>query len=130
MPAKVGYMQKITLSLETQETRSVPDQLQPNETEPQPTIEFVYGLSPGGLTPFEFALAEKTAGDEIQLQLDRNKLPEFFGHIAYPAVFAAGDSESIVLEARVLAISPASSREVVRTLADIANCGDSCCGHH
>ena len=125
MSAKVAYMQKITLSLETS---SAPD---PREAaEPLPTIEFVFGLGSGGLTPFEFALAEKTVGDQVQLQLVGNQLPEFFGHIRYPAACAVGESQSIVLIARVLAVEPASSREVVRTLADVANCGDSCCGHH
>ena len=128
MSAKVDYMQKITISLDTRETRS--EQAPQRVDEPHPTIEFVYGLGSSGLTPFEFALAEKTAGDEIQLHLRRDQLPAFFGHIPYPAVYAAEGSESIVLKASVLSISPASSREVVRTLADIANCGDSCCGHH
>jgi hypothetical protein len=118
-------MQKITAGLET---GNAPDP--ESATESSPTIEFVYGLGSSGLTPFEFALADKTVGDEIQLQLSQNQIPAFFGHIRLPAVLAAGESDSIVLKVRVVAISPASSREVLKTLAAIANCGDSCCGHH
>ena len=125
MSAKVEYMQKILLSLETDNVSS-PESV----TESIPTIEFVYGLSSTGLTPFEFALAEKTVGDEVRLQLSRNQIPEYFGHIRAPALQVAGESNSIVLTVRVLKISPANSREVVKTLADIANCGDSCCGRH
>lgn len=125
MKAKVEYMQKIRLSLET---GSTPDTESASAS--FPTIEFVYGLGSSGLTPFEFALAQKTVGDEVQLQLQPNQIPEFFGHIRIPAVHASGGSDSIALKARILDISPASSREVVRTLADVANCGDSCCGCH
>ncbi len=125
MSAKVGYMQKISLSLET---ASAPDAQ--GVTEPVSTIEFVYGLAASGLTPFEFALAEKTVGDVISLQLPRDRVPAFFGHIRIPALCAAGQLDPIEVKARVLAISPPGNREVVAALAEIANCGDSCCGHH
>lgn len=124
MPSKVAYMHKITCSLEF-------DDADPGRASPSfPTIVFVYGLSASGLTPFEFDLAEKTTGDEIQISLHADQIPAYFGHIRIPAVQAAGQAVAIVLKARILEISPANSREVVRTLADIANCGDSCCGHH
>ena len=125
MPAKVETMQKITLRLETADTTDPG-----GGTESFPNIEFVYGLGSSGLTPFEFALAEKTVGDEIQLQLHRTQMATFFGHIHIPAVLAAQGADSVALKARILDISPASNREVVKTLAEVANCGDSCCGHH
>jgi hypothetical protein len=118
-------MQKITACLETDNT---PDAK--IGTKPLPTIEFVYGLGSSGLTPFEFAIAEKTVGDEIHLQLHQSQMPAFFGHIRFPAVPTFGESDSIVLKVRILDIAPASSREVIKTLAAIANCGESCCGHH
>ena len=125
MAEKVAYMQKITLAAETgdiAETKTA--------TASAVTFEFVFGLGSSGLTPFEFALAEKTPGDEIHLQLPRDQIGPFFGHVRIPAALAEGEFDPIVLKARVVAVSPASSREVVRTLADIANCGDSCCGQH
>ena len=125
MPAKVETMQKITLSLESADE---PDR--GSGTESFPEIEFVFGLGSSGLTPFEFVLAEKTVGDEIQLQLHRTQMAGFFGHIRFPALLAEEGADSVALKARILDISPASSREVVKTLAEVANCGDSCCGHH
>ena len=125
MPAKVEYLQKITVSVKTGSTAD-PERL----TESFPPVEFVYGLSASGLTPFEYALAEKSVGDEIQLQLHKDQLPHFFGHIRMPIVDPARQPDTILLKARILEIAPADSREVVKTLADIANCGDSCCGHH
>jgi hypothetical protein len=125
VPAKVEYLQKIRLSVKTGSAAD-PEKL----TESFPPVEFVYGLSASGLTPFEYALAEKLVGDEIQLQLHKNQLKDFFGHIQTPIIDPAVQSDSILLKARILKIAPANSREVVKTLADIANCGDSCCGHH
>ena len=122
---KVAYMQKITLSLEYG-VGIEPER----ETASCPPVEFVYGMGTSGLTPLEIALADKTVGDAILLQLQQSQIPVFFGHIRYPAFQAPGPSDEIFLKARILTISPASSREVVRTLADVANCGDSCCGHH
>lgn len=125
MAAKVAYMQKITLTVETGDTADTK-----TATASAETYAFVFGLGSSGLTPIEFALAEKTPGDEIQLQLSRDQIAPFFGHIRIPAALAEGESDPIALKACVVAVSPATSREVVRTLADIANCGDSCCGQH
>lgn len=125
MPEKIEYMRKIRLSLETDNN---PDR-ESAETVKN-TMEFVYGLGSSGLTPFEFALAGKMPGDEIHLRLHRHQIPSYFGHIRIPALQASREPDPIVLKARVLQVQPASSREVVRTLAEIANCGDSCCGQH
>lgn len=125
MTAKAGSMQKVTLAFKTGDA--------PDREGMSPSlykIEFVFGLGSSGLTPLEFALAEKIPGDEIHLQLRRNQIPPFFGHIRFPAIHADEDTDPIVLKVRVLEVTPASSQEVVRALAEIANCGDSCCGHH
>ena len=109
MSAKIAYMQKITLALDTgggadQKTTSAS----------APTFAFVFGLGSSGLTPFEFALAEKKPGDEVELPLRREQIPTFFGHIRIPAACVDGELDSIVLKACVLAVSPASSLRKVR----------------
>ena len=125
MSVKVAHMQKITLTLEIGKGAE-----RISAANASPTIEFVYGLGPSGLTPFEFALADKIPGDEIQLKMHRHQMHEFFGHIHIPFAQADQDLDPVVITLCVWDITPASSQEVVRTLAEIANCGDGCCGHH
>ena len=125
MSAKVAYMQKITLTVDM---NNPPGE---NASDHSPAkFDFVYGMGSAGLTPLEFALSEKNAGDEVHLQLRPDQIPAFFGHIRPPALHVQEGKDPIDLRVRILEVSPATGREVVRTLADVANCGDNCCGHH
>jgi hypothetical protein len=121
---KISALKKITLSLEAGTTDHSMD------LSPQPLLfEFIFGLGTGGLTPFEFQLAGKTPGDEIRLHLKRQEIPQVFQHLIIPPLNIPEHWESFYLRVRVIKMIPADQREVVKALADIANCDDHCCGH-
>jgi hypothetical protein len=81
------------------------------------------------LTAFEYALAGKRPGDKIQLHIQSSEMGPFFQHIRLPVLSRAGHLPDFFLSVRVKDIQPADSREVVKALADAAECGCSCCGH-
>jgi len=122
---KIENLKKVTLSLEAGTSS---DQM--NIT-PQPTeFEFVFGLGTFGLTPFEFTLADKICGDQILVRLRKENLQRYFEHINLPILRYTKDHSSFYLKARIKNVSRAEGKELLKAMAHIANCGDSCCGHH
>lgn len=120
---KIGPLKKVTLSMEAGTTPESMDLI------PKPSLfEFIYGLGANGLTPIEFHLADKTVGDEVELQIDGKQIPQAFQHLIPPPIKNPEDADGIYLRFRVLEIIPADQREVVKALAEISNCGD-CCDH-
>jgi hypothetical protein len=122
---KIENLNKVTLSLEAG-TSSDHMNITPQPTE----FEFVFGLGTFGLTPFEFTLADKICGDEILVQLRAENLQRYFEHISLPIFLYTKDHNSFYLKARIVNVSRADSQELLKAMAHIANCGDSCCGHH
>ena len=121
---KIGPLKKVTLSIEAGTT---PESM---DLTPQPSLfEFIYGLGTKGLTPIEFHLAEKTVGDEVRLQIDGKQIPQVFQHLIPPPIRTPEDVDVLYLRFRVTEIIPAEQREVIKALAEIADCGDDCCGH-
>jgi hypothetical protein len=75
---KIEVLKKIILSVEA---GTAPDSM---DLTPQPAqFEFIYGLGTSGLTPFEIQLADKTVGQEVQLHLSREDIPQVFQHLAF-----------------------------------------------
>lgn len=91
--------------------------------------DFIFGLGTAGLTPFEYELSEKSEGDELNLQIRTEDMPQIFEHlrIALPPL-ASGASYH--LKIRIDSISKASASEVVKAMAELAGCGghDYGCG--
>ena len=121
---KIGPPKKVTLSIEAGTT---PESM---DLTPQPSLfEFIYGLGTKGLTPIEFHLADKTIGDEVRLQIDGNQIPQVFQHLIPPSIKIPEDVDVLYLRFRVTEIIQAEQREVIKALAEIADCADDCCGH-
>ncbi len=89
--------------------------------------DFIFGLGTAGLTPFEYELSEKSEGDELNLQIRTEDMPQIFEHlrIALPPL-ASGASYHLKL--RIDSISKASASEVVKAMAELAGCGGHDCG--
>ena len=121
---KVDTLKKITLSLEAGTTSDSTDL-----TPQPPQFEFIYGLGTAGLTPFEFQLADRTVGDEVHLHIGHEEMPQFFQHLILPPIDIPDDLNSFYLRFRVIKVIPADQREVIKALAEIANCDDHCCGY-
>ena len=121
---RIDFLKKITLSIEA---GTVPDSM---DLTPQSSLfEFVYGLGSAGLTPFEFQLADKAVGEEVRLRINREEIQEFFQHLMLPPLNLPEKLDSFYLRVKIREVVPADQREVIKAMAEIANCGDHCCGH-
>ena len=90
-------------------------------------VEFVVGIGPGGLAPFEHLLSGRTAGDEVRFTLaSAEEAGRFFGHLApaFGHVFKAG----VACVVRIDAVGRPDPREVVRALAETTGHGPCDCG--
>lgn len=121
---KIDLLKKITLSVEAGTAPHSMD-LTPQSSQ----IEFIYGLGVSGLTPFELQLADRTVGEEIQFLINRGEIPQIFQHLLHLPLNLPDDLDSFHLRLKVTKVIPADEREVIKALAEIANCEDHCCGH-
>jgi hypothetical protein len=121
---KIEILKKITLSVEA---GTAPDLM---DLTPQPSeFEFIYGLGTSGLTPFEMQLADKTVGEEFHLHMSREEIPQVFQHLVFFPLNLPEDVDSFYLKLRIKSVLKADQREVIKALAEIANCEEHCCGH-
>jgi hypothetical protein len=121
---KIDLLKKITLCVEA---GTAPDSM---DLTPQPSqFEFIYGLGISGLTPFETQLADKTVGEEIRLHINREEIPQVFQHLMLFPLNLSDHLDAFYLKLKVTKVTSADQREVIKALAEIANCEDHCCGH-
>ena len=121
---RVGPLKKVVLLLEA---GAAADRL--DFTPGAVRAGFIYGLGMSGLSPLELAISGKREGDECLLRAGRNELPEFFQHISIPPLGIPETVEAFTLKITVAEVSTPDQREVVRAMADMADCGGHCCGH-
>lgn len=124
--AKVAPLTKVSLSLAA---GSAADRM---DLTPDPLpLTFVYGIGKEGLTPFEYELSEATAGGSVSFSVPRHQLDSFFEHVFLPLP-ALDHAETIHFNVRIERVSPPSSREVIKAMAEAAegcSCGCGCGGH-
>jgi len=124
---RIEHLSKVTLELQL---GTASDRWDP--TQESFRHEFIYGIGSGGLSPLEFQLAGMGEGDETVMHLQAEDLCRCFGPgpMSADPQIPAGNAAS--LRARVIAVRPADSREVVKAMAAMAacsGCGGDCCGH-
>ena len=121
---KVENLKKITLKLEAGISPKIMDLDLDN-----PQFEFIFGLGPEGMSPFDYELVEKTEGQEVLLQLKNEILPGFFEHLHLPIINLFKERDELFLKVKIQKISPADHREVVKAMADMTAHGHGCdCG--
>ena len=122
---KVENLKKITLSFQAGASREAMDL-----TLKHPEFNFIFGLAPEGMTPFEYELVEKAEGDDVLIHLKKNNLNRFFEHLNLPIRDLFDGREDVYLKVKILEISTADNREVVKAMADMtAHGGGGCdCG--
>ena len=119
---KVGPLKKIHLSLEAGTIHDSMD-LTPSPVQ----FDFIFGLGTGGLTPFEYELAEKEVGETITLAVPKGQIPDLFGHLwPYMPAFP-GNVETLYLKVHLIGLSSPDQREVIKALAENAESGDHTC---
>lgn len=92
-------------------------------------FEFIFGIGPGGMCPFEFQLANKEAGDEISMQLKREENDRIFEHLHLPIMTLLEEHDPLNLKVTILKIGQPDATEVVKALAATASHDHGCdCG--
>lgn len=130
MTAAIKPMKKVTLSLMKigESGQSQPDALSVN-------FQFIYGVASDGLCPFELALSDKCAGDNLIVTVPAAEVHEYFGYLHFPLCQVLDlqiAPQALNFRAEVTAVTKADNREVVQSLAKALShggCGGSCgCG--
>jgi hypothetical protein len=68
-------------------------------------------------------------GESVTLFVRAEEFPEVFQHHQIPLPEMTREVASFYLKVNVGKIVQADQREVIGALAEIASCGDHCCGH-
>ncbi len=120
----VDNLKKITLTIEAGTSANEMD----ITARPQ-SMTFVYGLGTAGLTPLEYALADKSTGDEVLVSIRPGEMARTFGHLQPPFETKLDDTAEVHLRVCVDKIKPAEGREIISAMAAAAECGCDCgCG--
>ena len=121
---KVGNLKKVTVLFEAGRRPESMD-----ITREPICDDFVYGVGSHGLSPFEFALANKGKGDEIVVPMSTTGMPDFFCHHLVPHSAIPEGAGVFYLRMRIVGVSAANQREIITAMAEAAACASGCCGH-
>jgi hypothetical protein len=129
MMMQVDHLTKVQLTLAAGQTSEEMDLI----AQPIPW-SFVTGASAEGLAPFEMACQGRSSGDEVCVEIPARQAQKIFEHLRPPILSRLPEDQSIFVKAVVTKVEAASSREVVRAMAEAVDngaggCGGSCgCG--
>ena len=119
---KIALLKKVHLSLEAGNS------LDSMDLTPSPIrFDFIFGLGSGGLTPFEYELAEREVGETFALAVPKGRIPDMFGHLWPYLPSFPGDVETLYLKVHLIGLSSADQREIIKALAESAESGDPIC---
>jgi hypothetical protein len=92
------------------------------------SFQFVYGVGPDGITPFEKALFGKVAGDRVRLEIAPTEYLLTVGHLAMPLREQTGITSPAGMQVTITDVVKARDREVVQAMAAGGGCSDCDCG--
>jgi hypothetical protein len=119
----IGPLMKVGLAL-----RVIPPEPLTNK-QPAVALNFIYGIGISGLTPFEKALAGKSQGDDLQLEVPSDRFAEIFGHLGCSLAKAVTFPTPWQMEITVVSLEKAENRELIKAMAEMSGCGGNCgCG--
>ncbi|MGD9055430.1 MAG: hypothetical protein PVF38_04780 [Desulfobacterales bacterium] len=121
---KVENLKKVTLRVEAGKAAELMD-LIPKALE----FEFIFGIGPAGMCPFEYQLVNKNEGEMVLLHLKKEEIQPFLGHLQLPVLDLIEENSSFYLNAKIAKIEQPDSKEVIKALAELASHpGDCDCG--
>ena len=121
---KVENLKKVAVKLQAGTTADNMD-LKPEAA----FFEFIFGIGPGGMCPFEYQLADKEVGAEISMQLKKENTNRLFEHLHLPIMALLEEHDSLHLKVTILKIEQPDPAEVVKALAAAAAHNHGCdCG--
>lgn len=119
---RVENLKKITLSFQAGTS--------PDTMDPAPKCseyEFIFGIAPEGMTPFEYELVDKAEGEEVFLHLKKDAFYSFFEHLQPPIMDLFDGAEDVYLKVIIVNIATPDNREIVKAMADMAAHGSGAC---
>jgi len=119
---RVENLKKITLSIQAGTSQDTMDL-----TAKYPQIEFIFGLGPEGMTPFEYELVDKAEGESALLHLKKENFYSFFEHLEPPLTDLFDGRNDIYLKVNIDAVTTAENREIIKAMADMAAHGGAGC---
>ena len=124
---KIGALKEITLSIQAGTSQDAMN-LKPKYRK----FEFIFGLGPKGMTPFEFELGDKAEGDSIVFHLKKESVYSFFEHLNPPIMDLFEGRPDVYLKVTIEAVTSAENRKIIKAMAAMAaqgGCGCDCgCG--
>jgi len=119
---KVENLKKITISIQAGMSQDTMDL-----TPKYPEIEFIFGLGPQGMTPFEYELADRGEGESVLLHLTKEAFHRFFEHLNPPLMDLFDGRAAVYLKVNIDGVKSAENREIVKAMADMAAHGGAGC---
>ena len=119
---KVENLKKITISIQAGMSQDAMDL-----TPKYPEIEFIFGLGPQGMTPFEYELADRTEGESVLLHLTKEAFHRFFEHLNPPLMDLFDGRAAVYLKVNINGVKSAENREIVKAMADMSAHGGAGC---
>lgn len=116
----VENLMKVSLNIHTTDTSVDEDTGTP--------FEFIYGVGPSGITPFEKALFGKGIGDRIKFDIAPTQYCESVGHLGLPLHEKSGIMAPVSLHVTITDVVRAQDRDVIKAMAAGGSCSDCGCG--
>jgi hypothetical protein len=92
-------------------------------------FEFIFGIGPGGMCPFEYQLINKNRNEIVLLHVKKEEVRLLFGHLHLPLHDLFEKSEALFLKIKIIKVEQPDSKEVVKAMAEsAAHPGDCDCG--
>ena len=119
---KVENLNKIALSIQAGTSPDTMDLIPKH-----PHIEFIFGLGPEGMTPFEYKLADRAEGESVLIHLKKKDFYCFFEHLNPSLTELFDHRDDVYLKVNISAVAPVENREIVKALAAKAAHGGAGC---
>lgn len=120
---KVEGMKRVSLELRAgtsaEEMDLVPE---------HPKFDFIFGLAPEGMTPFEYELLEKKAGEKVTVSFREQEYENYFEHLQPPIMDLFDGPEQLFLRVKIVSIGNPESREIIKAMAEVAAYREGGCG--
>ena len=121
---KIANLKKVTLLIEAGTTA---DHM--NMTSAASEFEFIFGIAPGGMCPFEYQLVNKAVGEEIGIQVEKETLYSLFEHLQPPIMNLFEKHDTLHLKIKILNVEQPEDTEIIKAMAETASHHHGCdCG--
>ena len=121
---KVDNLTKVTLRLEAGTTGDHMDL-----TAADPEYEFIFGIGPAGMCPFEYELVHKAVGEDLAIQVKREASGALFEHLHPPVMNLFEEYDTVYLKIKIIKIEQPENVEIIKALSELAAHHHGCdCG--